>query len=680
MKNLRSIVFLIWITPLISFSQSFDVDKNIFLDNDIIVAKVSDNSSDVKIRIPPDRKDVYNLSKEPLNDSFQNNKFKKYYIYDSTHSERYWDDNNGPSYWTIIEDEKIYYLLISLNSYMFYKYPIDNYDINNTYFSGKKANNGDIEAIERKKYHSTKRGSIGLSNSSLHIINNQSQNDLFSLKHTFLENRINIYIKNYVKNKIDVWQTKDEFEKTSDYRLRVTVSSRKLKAIDLQKEAKKKIINFFVESLKSKYNQIENLDSGFYSLESYDADNETFLMKIKTFPDDEIVVNIPISFARNVKNKKKNVTIKNHEFIINDGKIILTYFDGYLNEKPRSYSYIKKTPDGRKFDFARPKSKNFKKSIPKSEKVFQYDVKNQFKYVNTEIDYNFDPIEIQSDDFDLANDYTKTSSNKISVGKSKVDINIPNNGKVNNRYALVIGNEDYKSMQTNLSSDQNVDYAVNDATIFKNYALSTLGVKEENMHFLTNATLGQMSREIELVNKIVSKIGEKAELIVYYAGHGYPDNQTKAPYLIPVDVSATNLENAIKLDDLYASLASTNASKITVFLDACFTGAGRSEGLLSSRGVKVRPKTGVLSGNIVVFSASSSDQPSLPNHNESHGIFTYHLLKKLQQTKGNVTLGELSNYLEQEVSLQSLKINKTDQEPSVNVSNKVNDNWRNWRF
>lgn len=558
-----------------------------------------------------------------------------------------------------------------------------------------------------------------------------------SFKLVVEKDKINTYIKNYVKNKIDVWQTKDEFEKTSDYRLRVTVSSRKLKAIDLQKEAKKKIINFFVEALKSKYNQIENLESGFYSLASYDADNETFLMKIKTFPDDEIVVNVPISIARDVKNNKRKVFLRNQEFIINDGKIILTYFEGYFNfaKMPAVYTYqgdeytkeeiqqaahksglpiqdyisrynikvndgslnntsIKKyLVDGILYNVSEAGTRDFFNDFGDKKmeylyeitnrdfkKVFQYDVKNQFKYVNTEIDYNFDPIEIQSDDIDLANNYTKTSSNKISVGKSKVDINIPNNGKVNNRYALVIGNEDYKSMQTNLSSDQNVDYAVNDATIFKNYALSTLGVKEENMHFLTNATLGQMSREIELVNKIVSKIGEKAELIVYYAGHGYPDNQNKAPYLIPVDVSATNLENAIKLDDLYASLASTNASKITVFLDACFTGAGRSEGLLSSRGVKVRPKTGVLSGNIVVFSASSSDQPSLPNHNESHGIFTYHLLKKLQQTKGNVTLGELSNYLEQEVSLQSLKINKTDQEPSVNVSNKVNDKWRNWRF
>ena len=49
------------------------------------------------------------------------------------------------------------------------------------------------------------------------------------------------------------------------------------------------------------------------------------------------------------------------------------------------------------------------------------------------------------------------------------------------------------------------------------------------MFFLTNATAGQMSQEIERVSKIVSKIGEDAELIVYYAGHGYPDEIKKVP-------------------------------------------------------------------------------------------------------------------------------------------------------
>ena len=37
----------------------------------------------------------------------------------------------------------------------------------------------------------------------------------------------------------------------------------------------------------------------------------------------------------------------------------------------------------------------------------------------------------------------------------------------NNTYAIIIGNEDYKSKQPNLSNESNVDVAVNDAKVFK---------------------------------------------------------------------------------------------------------------------------------------------------------------------------------------------------------------------
>jgi len=276
----------------------------------------------------------------------------------------------------------------------------------------------------------------------------------------------------------------------------------------------------------------------------------------------------------------------------------------------------------------------------------------------------------------------KFNEKKIEIGLlgSIVDQNIPTNSKVNNRFALVIGNEDYKSKQSTLSSEQNVDYAVNDASTFKKYCLKTLGVKEENMFFLTNATAGTMHQEIDLITKIINKVGRKAELIVYYAGHGYPDELTKVPYLIPVDVSASNLSTAIKLDDLYQKLANTNASKITIFLDACFTGGGRNSGLVASRGVKVKPKEGVLDGNIVVFSASSAEESSLPYHDEGHGVFTYFLLKKFQESEGNVTLGELLEYLDENVSIKSLRVNQKEQNPTVNTSQKVINDWRNWKF
>ena len=83
---------------------------------------------------------------------------------------------------------------------------------------------------------------------------------------------------------------------------------------------------------------------------------------------------------------------------------------------------------------------------------------------------------------------------------------------------------------------------------------------------------------------------------------------------------------------------------------------------------------------MIVFSASSSDQSSLPYHKEAHGMFTFHLLKKLQETKGAISMGALSDYLIDKVSLQSLKENKKEQDPTVNASQEVSTQWRGWSF
>ena len=262
---------------------------------------------------------------------------------------------------------------------------------------------------------------------------------------------------------------------------------------------------------------------------------------------------------------------------------------------------------------------------------------------------------------------------------SSVDKNIPNNSKVNNRFALVIGNEDYASYQSGLQKEQNVDYAVNDAMVFEQYALRTLGVKSENMFSITNATSGIMSQEIKKVIKLTELEGKDAELIIYYAGHGFPDDH-KVPHLIPVDVSGGDLSRAINLQELYKDLGNLKAKKVTVFLDACFTGGGRESGLMASRGVKVKPKEGSLGGSLVVFSASSGDQSSLPFNKEKHGVFTYHLLRALQDAEGDISYGNLYDAINIEVNKTTLRNQGMEQTPKVNTSQKVINNWRNWEF
>ena len=264
---------------------------------------------------------------------------------------------------------------------------------------------------------------------------------------------------------------------------------------------------------------------------------------------------------------------------------------------------------------------------------------------------------------------------------SDVDRNIPINPlKYPGRIALIIGNEDYSSMQRDLNSEANVKFARNDARIFSEYAKMTLGVKDENLFLLTDATAGEMHQKIEVVSKLASKMGSDAEIIFFYAGHGLPDEISKIPYLIPVDVSGTNLGAAIKLSDIYKTLGESGSKKISIFLDACFSGGGRESGLVAARGVKIKPKEEIIMGNTVVFTASSGEQSALPFNEKQHGMFTYFLLKKLQESAGNATYSDLGDYISKNVAIESLRINAKEQDPAVNISPLVENIWKTWKL
>jgi uncharacterized caspase-like protein len=198
---------------------------------------------------------------------------------------------------------------------------------------------------------------------------------------------------------------------------------------------------------------------------------------------------------------------------------------------------------------------------------------------------------------------------------------------------------------------------------------------------LVNATASEMRKELKKVEEIFARLpsGVESEILFYYAGHGYPDEITKIPYLIPVDVSASDIQNAIRLSEVTQRLGSLNAKRVTIILDACFTGDGRNAGLLAARTARIKPKAISLQGNMVVFSASSGDQTALPYKEKKHGYFTYFLLKKLQETKGNVTYGELIDYVTSNVQLETT-IKVKPQDPQVSASEEVSNVWKNWRM
>ncbi len=187
----------------------------------------------------------------------------------------------------------------------------------------------------------------------------------------------------------------------------------------------------------------------------------------------------------------------------------------------------------------------------------------------------------------------------------------------------------------------------------------------------------QYLSKLETITEI---LGEKAKIIFYYSGHGFPDEVTKEPYIMPVDASASNLISAIKLTQLYNKLTKYPCKRVTIFLDACFSGGAREQGLLAARAVKIKPQENQVNGNVVVFTASSGIEPALAYDDKQHGMFTYFLLKKLQESEGNITYQELGEYIQDQVELQSVVVNNKRQKPQINLGAGIDDKWGEWRF
>ena len=263
---------------------------------------------------------------------------------------------------------------------------------------------------------------------------------------------------------------------------------------------------------------------------------------------------------------------------------------------------------------------------------------------------------------------------QIATIGSAVDKNIPvSQQKQEHTFAVIIANENYQQVAK-------VPFAHNDGNTFRLYCERTLGIPAQNIHYKADATLGHIRQEVNWLSGVISAYKGKARIIFYYAGHGVPDERSRSAYLLPVDGSGSDILTAYKLDDLYLKLGSMPSEAVTVILDACFSGSKREGDMLASaRGVAIKAKAGQPQGNMVVFSAATGDETAYPNNREGHGMFTYYLLKKLQETKGEVTYEELSSYVKEKVSQQSIVENGKSQTPTINASLQA-ENWQEWKL
>lgn len=438
------------------------------------------------------------------------------------------------------------------------------------------------------------------------------------------------FAKNYVETFVNEWQRRGEFEKTEIWRQRVTEQTRKQKILDLTKQAQSAYIKLYTQNL------VDELALG-----KYDPDHETFLIESKI--GGKMVVPVPIAKAQNFKTQFDGCKKMPTYFIQND-KVGVSKYEFYLS-------------DAEKYMFNNQASLN---------------------YSLAQVEYSFDPITINTTDFSTGNSNSgkqTISTISLNVGNSDVDVDIPVCGIKNEKtFAVIFSNENYQN-------ETKVEYANNDGWVFKEYCMKTLGIPTDNVHYRADATYNNIRYELNWLSQVAEAYHGEATFIIYYAGHGVPDEMTKEAYLLPVDAVGSDVSTGYSISELYKTLGELPAKNIYLFMDACFSGAQRGYGMLASaRGVAIKSKSDVPQGNMVVFSASTGQETAYPYKEKKHGMFTYYLLKKLKESNGDVTLGELNEYITTNVTQKSIVVNKKSQTPTVVPSAAVVDSWKGIRL
>lgn len=439
------------------------------------------------------------------------------------------------------------------------------------------------------------------------------------------------FAKDYVQKKINSWQKKGEYEKLSDWKVRVNETTRQQQAELYLAEAEKAFIDRHKNKSKSK-----NFGTT-YTLSKYDAESETYKVTTEL---GYILVNVPLDEAP--------------EFAQNWKAISCTPSYKIINNRIAISECTFKTPQG---------------------KIYRYDNQEALTYQQSNIAYNFAPIDIDIPTNTALASRQQVSSQQITLGSSDVDLDIPETSHKNkNTFAVIIANENYRRAES-------VEFARNDGESFRKYCIKTLGIPEKNIEFRPDATLNDLVSAFDWISDIARSYNGEASFVVYYAGHGIPDEATGDAYLLPADGIANNPRTAYALSELYSQLGKMPARSVTVFLDACFSGAQRDGAMLASaRGVVIKSKATAPKGNMVVFSAAQGDETAYPYRDKQHGLFTYFLLKKLQETEGNVTFEELGTYIAEQVGRTAITENRKTQTPIVHCAPSLIGKWEHLRL
>jgi len=222
-------------------------------------------------------------------------------------------------------------------------------------------------------------------------------------------------------------------------------------------------------------------------------------------------------------------------------------------------------------------------------------------------------------------------------------------------YALVIGIDSYRPPLNPLKT------AVNDAKAVGKLLSESYGFK---VSYVLDGDATRFNI-LDALAKYQGVVKPADSVLVYYAGHGYLDPNTRRAYWMPVDANSKMSPNKIISDDLLNEVSDLPARHVLVISDSCYSGDlanSRSVGDEAEAGrmANIARMLGRRSRNLM---ASGGDEAVADSGGSDHSVFAGVLLRSLEENDQALFTASGLFY----GSIKDLVVGKSQQTPEYAV-------------
>lgn len=206
-------------------------------------------------------------------------------------------------------------------------------------------------------------------------------------------------------------------------------------------------------------------------------------------------------------------------------------------------------------------------------------------------------------------------------------------------YALIIGINDYANIPK-------LETAISDAKVIGAILESSYRF---NINLLLNATRADI---LMALNNYRKTLTEKDNLLIYYAGHGWLDEDADEGYWLPADAERDNSVNWIANATLTSELRAIAAKHVIVISDSCYSGK-------LTRGLNIVQRTPDYLRKMarkrtrVVMSSGGLEPVMDSSFDGTHSVFALSLIKTLSENMDVLDGTALFNEIRRPVMLNS---------------------------